>query len=547
MPDDFKYSGSSSEKVGQEPTDLELNYKELVEIAKSIIFKWDAEGKVIWMNEYGLKFFGFSKEEVFGRSVYETFVPKVESTGRDLSTLVRDVFEDEERYTTHINENVKKDGTRVWIHWSNKPIKNERGERVAIISIGMDITDRIKIERMQEYELKKSRALSRLYELLVSPKVSIDEIERVILEEAKVITESKCGFIGRLDSRTGEFVSGIVIQEHECKMKEKKILLHDATGRKPNSLIDYALSYTKAFYTNSPKEHFAYKGVPEWHIAIERFLAVPINVDGKTLGLVALANSRRDYEERDLEAVLSLCRYFVLGLQKMRYEEELVLKEEFYKTLFENAPVPTLLIDEDETISNINSAFERFSGYTKEEVEGKRTWKEFVYPDDLKRMEFYRSERLSGRYAPSSYEFRFLDRCGNVHEALINVAIIPGTRKIIAAFLDLTEIKKLQEDLKRYSAELEKYSKHLEELVEERTRELKDKERLAAIGHTATMVGHDLRNPLQVMKNMIYTLNEKVTKAPIDPTSKSEILEKLKVMDKQIGYMNKIVLDLQDL
>ncbi|MCX8182764.1 MAG: PAS domain S-box protein, partial [Candidatus Methanomethyliaceae archaeon] len=391
----------------------EMKYRELVELAKSIIFKWDADGKVIWMNEYGLKFFGFSEEEVVGRSVYETFVPRMESTGRDLSTLVKDIVENEDKYASNINENIKKDGTRVWIHWSNRPIKDSKGELVAILSIGTEITDRIKMEKMKDYELKKSRAISRLYSLLVSPTTKIDDVEVAILEEAKAITESECGFIGRIDLRTGELIATKFVQEHACKVKEKRIKIQDVDG-KPRSLIGHAVKTLKPFYTNLPKEHFAYNGVPEWHIKIERFLAAPILIEGRSVGILALANSKRDYNDQDLEAIAEMSRYFVLALQRMKYEEELILRENLYRTLFENAPVPTLLLDENGIMSNINTAFERLSGYKKEEVEGKKSWKEFVYPEDIQKLEVYRTERLAGRHAPSSYEFRFLDRHMNV-------------------------------------------------------------------------------------------------------------------------------------
>lgn len=52
---------------------------------------------------------------------------------------------------------------------------------------------------------------------------------------------------------------------------------------------------------------------------------------------------------------------------------------------------------------------------------------------------------------------------------------------------------------KNIEQKLENYSKKLETLVEERTKQLKDKERLAGIGETAGMIGHDIRNPLQAM------------------------------------------------
>jgi len=44
----------------------------------------------------------------------------------------------------------------------------------------------------------------------------------------------------------------------------------------------------------------------------------------------------------------------------------------------------------------------------------------------------------------------------------------------------------------------------LEELVDERTKQLKDSERMATIGQTAGMVGHDIRNPLQAIAGDVY-------------------------------------------
>ncbi|MEM3532335.1 MAG: PAS domain S-box protein [Candidatus Methanomethyliaceae archaeon] len=525
----------------------EAKYRELVELAKSIIFKWDADGKVIWMNEYGLKFFGFSEEEIVGRSVYETFVPKVESTGKDLSNLVREIFENEERYTSNINENVKKDGTRVWIHWSNRPIKDHEGKLVAILSIGTDITDRIKMERMQEHELKKSRAISRLYGLLLSPAAKIDDIEYALLDEAKAITDSRSGFIGRLDHKTREVIEIKFIREKDGKI-EKAVKMVQSAECALKSVLNYVWS-AGAFFSNSPNGHPGFDCMPEWHIKIDRFLTTPILIDGDAVGVLVLVNSKRDYNDEDLEAISELCRYYTLALKKMKYEEELIFRENLYRTLFEIAPVPTLTVDEKGIIRNINSAFERLSGYTKEEVEGKKSWKEFVHPEDIPRMEAYRAKRFAGHHAPHSYEFRFLDRQRNVHDVLINVDLIPETKKVIASFVDLTETKRLQEDLKRSKEALEKYSKHLEELVEEKTRELREKERLAAIGQTASSIAHDLKSPLQVLINSVYLIKMGISKLPaplVDQLRDFGIMESLSRIEKQIDYINKILSDLQE-
>jgi PAS domain S-box-containing protein len=96
---------------------------------------------------------------------------------------------------------------------------------------------------------------------------------------------------------------------------------------------------------------------------------------------------------------------------------------------------------------------------------------------------------------------------------------------------------------KQMENKLEEYSKELEHLVDVRTKQLRDSERLAAIGATAGMVGHDIRNPLQAIASSLY-----LAKTDLDtlPDGKKDILESLLEIEKNIDYINKIVVDLQD-
>jgi PAS domain S-box-containing protein len=116
-----------------------------------------------------------------------------------------------------------------------------------------------------------------------------------------------------------------------------------------------------------------------------------------------------------------------------------------------------------------------------------------------------------------------------------------GQGKIIRSIgmvLDITDRKMME-------AKLEEYSKHLENLIEERTKALKDSERLAAIGATAGMVGHDIRNPLQAITGDIYLAKTELASIP-EGEEKSNIQENLTEIEKNVDYINKIVADLQD-
>ena len=76
-------------------------------------------------------------------------------------------------------------------------------------------------------------------------------------------------------------------------------------------------------------------------------------------------------------------------------------------------------------------------------------------------------------------------------------------------------------------------------------KQLQDSERLAAIGATAGMVGHDIRNPLQAITGDVYLAKSELDGLP-DGEEKKAILESLIETEKNVDYINKIVADLQD-
>jgi signal transduction histidine kinase len=114
---------------------------------------------------------------------------------------------------------------------------------------------------------------------------------------------------------------------------------------------------------------------------------------------------------------------------------------------------------------------------------------------------------------------------------------------------ELTEINDqlVQEVADRKEAEeaLRQNEEHLEDLVEEKTKLLKDSERMAAIGQTAGMVGHDIRNPLQSIIGEVYLADSELATLP-DSEEKANIKESIDMIRQNTEYINKIVLDLQD-
>ena len=124
----------------------ETKYRELVENANSIILRMDTSGNVTFFNEFAENFFGYKKEEIIGQNVMGSIVPERDSDGRDMSNFISDLIHFPEKYTRNENENQRKDGSRIWIRWTNKVVINDAGIPSEILCIGTDITERKQAE-----------------------------------------------------------------------------------------------------------------------------------------------------------------------------------------------------------------------------------------------------------------------------------------------------------------------------------------------------------------------------------------------------------------
>jgi PAS domain S-box-containing protein len=130
--------------------------------------------------------------------------------------------------------------------------------------------------------------------------------------------------------------------------------------------------------------------------------------------------------------------------------------ETLYRTLFENTGTAMVMVEEDTKISLANTEFVRLIGMTREEIEGKKSWTEFVVPEDLERMvSQHNLRRKRNESALKRYEFHLMGNDHQVHDILLNIEIIPDTKKSIASLIDITELKKAQDLLRHFAEELE--------------------------------------------------------------------------------------------
>ena len=140
------------------------------------------------------------------------------------------------------------------------------------------------------------------------------------------------------------------------------------------------------------------------------------------------------------------------------------------------------------------------------------------------------SEIQEGRSIVFEREYRRKD--GSIFPASVRTwRLTDGRGKIIGIWSivrDISQQKKLQKNLEKQAGALEK-------IVVDRTKKLKDSERLVAIGQTAGMVGHDIRNPLQAIVGDLY-----LTRLDLKNLPESELKQNIK--ERNLEMMLKHIL-----
>jgi len=137
----------------------EANYRNLLQTANSVIVRYDPQGRIRYINDYGVKLLGYEEHEILGRTLFETIIPEAELSGHDMRPMVHDLLRNPQSYPQGEGENLCRDGRRVWMVWSNQAIFNEQGDVVEILSVGNDTTQRRQAEEALQRSEAKFRAI----------------------------------------------------------------------------------------------------------------------------------------------------------------------------------------------------------------------------------------------------------------------------------------------------------------------------------------------------------------------------------------------------
>ena len=146
----------------------EMQSQVLAEEADSIVLRLNPKGQVTFFNKFAQTLFGYSQDEICGYSVIGTIVPETDTSGRNLAAMIADLISHPDRYTTNENENMKRNGERIWVSWTNKAILDDYGQVIEILCIGNEKTALQKEEERIDHQQKLEMIKKSLEETTIS-------------------------------------------------------------------------------------------------------------------------------------------------------------------------------------------------------------------------------------------------------------------------------------------------------------------------------------------------------------------------------------------
>ncbi len=378
----------------------EERYRGVVENTTAIILRIDPSGVINFANSRALEFFGYTADELIGRHAVGSIVPASESTGRDLAAMVGEIMADPDRFHSNANENICKDGRRVWLEWTNSNIYSADSRLREILCVGIDATDR----KRAEDALKLHAAIMET----VAEGIFLVGLDDNIIKWANRKFEQLFGY------DPGEMV-GMHVDRVNAPTKQTP-----AEAR--ISIVDVL------------------RQAGEWHGEIEN-----IKKDGTHFWCrihVSLFN------HPEFGTVMVSAHTDITERKKM--EDALRVSEERFSKAFKNGPnaITITRLSDGKIIEGNDSVYELL-GYNHDEVIGKTTFDLGIWADADERVKL--TQGLAAKGFIRNQEFTLLrkDRTRVIVDLGASLINIDNQPCFLTSFIDITKRKLAEETLNR--------------------------------------------------------------------------------------------------
>jgi PAS domain S-box-containing protein len=444
--------------------------------------------RTLWANDVLKQIFG----DVEGKICYSTYNQR-NSICPECG--VHEIFETGKAKVVHEQVGNDVDGKTIWSEITATPIKDKDGNITSVLELVVRITERKQLEE----SIKESQERLKNIFAASPDAITVSDSNGNIIE-CNQATLDMLGFSSKEELIGKNGYELIAKKDHQKATKNLKKTLDQGEVRN--------IEYT--FLTRDGHE-----------FPTELSASVLKDSSGKVVGFVSVA---KNISERK------------------KAEEEL----RKFKTISDKAGYGSAISDLEGNLIYVNESLAKMHGFTADELIGKNL--SIFHPKVQMKNVARLKEQLRQKGSYVSEEVWHKRRDNTVFPTLMNGTLIRDEKGkplfMAATAVDITERKRMEDELKRYS-------EHLEELVEQRTRKLKEAheqllktERLAAIGELATMVAHDLRNPLTSIRNAGFYIKNS---CPARATGECKTaLEMLDIIDQEIIFTNNIINHLLD-
>ena len=384
----------------------------------------------------------------------------------------------------------RKDGSTFWNESTFSLVRNSKGEPAGILGVGREITER---KRMEE----KLRQYS-------------SNLEQLVFERTAKLTESERRF-----RELSDLLPQIVFEIDE----NGNVQYMNRAGFAATGLSEEEFSRgLNAFHFLAPAEHDrATRGIQRviaGEMIGEREFTVPRRDGTSFPALVYTAPITRGGKAVGLRGIA------IDITQRKRTEEKVRAASLYARNLIEASLDPLVTISPDGKITDVNKATELVTGVSRDQLIGSDFSNYFTDPEKARRG----YEEAFAKGFVKDYGLAIRDKSGKVTDVLYHATVYRDetgeVQGVFAAARDITERKRMEA-------------------------RLAESQRLAAIGETTAMVGHDLRNPLQGIVSTVYLAKKKL-ESPLEFAVKCALVYMLETIENEAKYMDKIVSDLQD-
>ncbi len=207
-------------------------------------------------------------------------------------------------------------------------------------------------------------------------------------------------------------------------------------------------------------------------------IVIPLYYGGDMFGTLTAINYTEEpqFGTEDLALLRAMSSQIAIAISNFQRSEEMARLKEFNESIVQGVGEAILIEDNRGFLTFANPAAENLLGYTQEELIGQH-WSKFFSEEEVERISSQETNPIST--LPLHYETLLKHKQGQFIPAIVSIAPLRQEGKnvgVLAAFTDITELKKAEETLRQRSFELELQNAELD-----------------AFAHT---VAHDLRSPL---------------------------------------------------